>query len=107
MVVPSSRGGVPVFSRPSAKPARSSVRESPVAGASPDPAGRNLPLADVDEAAQKRAGGQHDSAAPKHPAVGKPHARHATVRRDEIVDFALDDREIVAGGASASCMAAA
>ena len=40
MVVPSSRGGVPVLSRPSAKPARSSVRESPTAGASPTrPAG--------------------------------------------------------------------
>ena len=40
MVVPSSRGGVPVFSRPSANPARSRVRERPIAGASPTrPAG--------------------------------------------------------------------
>ena len=40
IVLPSSRGGVPVLSRPSAKPARSSVRERPSAGASPTrPAG--------------------------------------------------------------------
>ena len=40
MVRPSSRGGVPVLSRPSAKPARSSVRDRPSAGASPTrPAG--------------------------------------------------------------------
>ena len=35
IVVPSSRGGVPVFKRPSANPARSSVRDRPSAGASP------------------------------------------------------------------------
>ena len=40
IVPPSSRGGVPVLRRPSAKPARSSVRERPSAGASPTrPAG--------------------------------------------------------------------
>ena len=40
MVRPSSRGGVPVLSRPSANPSRSSVRDSPTAGASPTrPAG--------------------------------------------------------------------
>ena len=40
MVLPSSRGGVPVLSRPSAKPIRSSVSDSPTAGASPTrPAG--------------------------------------------------------------------
>jgi hypothetical protein len=33
MVVPSSRGGVPVFRRPSANPIRSRVSESPTAGA--------------------------------------------------------------------------
>ena len=40
IVVPSSRGGVPVLSRPSAKPSRSRVSDSPTAGASPTrPAG--------------------------------------------------------------------
>ena len=40
MVRPSSRGGVPVLSRPKAKPKRWRVAESPSAGASPTrPAG--------------------------------------------------------------------
>ena len=40
IVVPSSRGGVPVLRRPSEKPQRASVRDSPSAGASPTrPAG--------------------------------------------------------------------
>ena len=40
IVVPSSRGGVPVLRRPSAKPQRRSVCDSPSAGASPTrPAG--------------------------------------------------------------------
>jgi len=43
MVVPSSRGGVPVFNRPRVKPARSKEVESPKAGASPTrPAGQFL-----------------------------------------------------------------
>src|SRR5213592_2409587 len=40
IVLPSSRGGVPVLSLPSANPRRSSVKERPIAGASPTrPAG--------------------------------------------------------------------
>ena len=75
MVVPSSRGGVPVFSRPSAKPARSSVAERPTDGASPTrPAGicwspiwirprRKVPVVSTTAAAAEAA------------AVGKPDAR--------------------------------
>ena len=63
MVVPSSRGGVPVLSRPSAKPSRSSVSDSPTAGASPTRPAGDLLLADVDQAAQKGAGGEHHRAA--------------------------------------------
>ena len=63
MVVPSIRGGVPVLSRPSAKPSRSSVSDSPIAGASPTrPAGvcrspmwisprRNVPVVSTTAAA--------------------------------------------------------
>jgi hypothetical protein len=41
MVVPSSRGGVPVFNRPSVKPTFSKEADSPMAGASPTrPAGQ-------------------------------------------------------------------
>ena len=55
MVAPSSRGGVPVFSRPSAKPeALQGAREADRRRLA-DPAGRDLLLADMDEAAQKGA----------------------------------------------------
>ena len=81
MVVPSSRGGVPVLSRPSAKPSRSSVRESPIAGASPTrPAGvcrspiwirprRNVPVV------------RTTAPAPNVAAIGQPNAGDAPVRR--------------------------
>ena len=62
MVRPSSRGGVPVLSRPSANPSASSVRESPIAGASPTRPAGVLLLADMDEAAQERAGREHHRA---------------------------------------------
>ena len=93
MVVPSSRGGVPVFSRPSAKPARSSVRESPIAGASPTrPAGicrspiwmrprRNVPVVSTTSASAIGA------------AVGQPDAGDA-VAREQIVDLAFDHRQV-------------
>ena len=62
MVRPSSRGGVPVFSRPSAKPSRSKRQRKPDGGRLADPAGRGLLLADMDQAAQERAGGQDHGA---------------------------------------------
>ena len=80
IVVPSSRGGVPVFSRPSAKPTRSSVRESPDRRRFADAAGRNLPFADMDETAQECARGEHNGAALKITAVGQPHAGDAVAR---------------------------
>ena len=46
-----------------------------------DAAGGNLFFADMDEAAQKRAGGQHHGAAGNFAAVGEFHAAHAAVRR--------------------------
>ncbi len=64
MLRPSRRGGVPVFKRPSVKPIFSSVRESPIAGASPTrPAGicfspmwmrprRNVPVVSTTAAAE-------------------------------------------------------
>ena len=73
MVVPSSRGGVPVLSRPSAKPSRSSVSDRPSAGASPTRPAGVCCLADVDQAAQERAGGQHHGAAGR--ARGRPSSR--------------------------------
>ena len=45
-----------------------------------DAAGRNLPLADMDEAAQERACGQHHGASAIGAAVGQPHAGDAVAR---------------------------
>ena len=74
IVRPSRRGGVPVFRRPSAKPNRSRVHDSPSDGLSPDAAGRDLRLADVDQAAQERAGGEDDGARGEAAAVASTSA---------------------------------
>ncbi len=66
---------MPVFRRPSGRSSRSRVRARPIDGASFDPSGRDLPLADMDQAAQKRAGRQHDGAARDPGAIGTEH-RH-------------------------------
>ena len=80
MVLPSSRGGVPVFSRPSRKPSRSSVRASPTDGASPTRPAGILLLADMDQAAQERAGGDDHRAGGERPPV-RQNARRRRVRR--------------------------
>ena len=59
-----------------------------------DPAGRRLPLADMDQAAQERAGGQHHGAAGELAAVGQADAGHAALADQQIVDLGLDHREI-------------
>ncbi len=46
-----------------------------------DPAGRGLALADMDQAAQEGAGGQHRGAAGEFAAVGEAHAGHRAVAR--------------------------
>ncbi len=94
IVAPSSRGGVPVLRRPSAKPSRSSVSERPDRRRLADPAGRRLLFADMDQAAQERAGGQHRGAAGELAAVGEAHAPHRAVSDQQIVDFRLQHSEI-------------
>ena len=71
IVRPSSRGGVPVFSRPSAKPWRASVCDRPSDGRFADPARRDLFFADMDQAVEKGAGRQHDPAGRNPPAVAE------------------------------------
>ena len=94
IVRPSSRGGVPVFSRPSAKPrARQGPRQAERRRLA-DPAGRDLLLADMDEAAEKGAGGQHH---PARRAICRPSPSttpaHPPVRvEQQILGGALDDR---------------
>ncbi len=98
MVVPSSRGGVPVFSRPSAKPNRSSVSGQADRRRLPDPAGRRLPFADMDQPAQKCAGGQHHGAGRELAAVRESEPGGPAARHDQVVGLALDHRQIGGGG---------
>ncbi len=56
MLSRSSRGGVPVFSRPHSKPNDLSDSASSRDGGSPARPGRPLLVADVDQAVQERAG---------------------------------------------------
>ena len=81
MVRPSSRGGVPVFSRPSANPSRSSVVDRPMAGRFADAAGRrlvspmwisprrNVPVVST-TAPASRTRGHRPSLTPVDPAIG-------------------------------------
>ena len=94
MLRPSSRGGVPVFRRPSAKPSFSSVRERPKRRRFADAAGGNLLFADMDEAAQKRPGGQNHGAARELAAVGEFDAADAPIRDDQVVRFRFDHLQI-------------
>ena len=93
MVVPSSRGGVPVFSRPSARPSRSSVSDKAERRRLADPAGRRLALADMDQAPQKSAGGQHHGATGSAAAASRTPA-HDAVADHQVVDLRLDHREV-------------
>src|SRR6185503_3156533 len=60
-----------------------------------DAAGRDLSFADMDEPAQKSAGGEHDGGAGNFAAVGEFDAGDPTVRDDEVVGLGFDHREIV------------
>ena len=71
IVAPSSRGGVPVLSRPSAKPAASRLWASETEGRIAEAPGRRPLVAEVDDPAQERAGGQHDRAASDRAAVSE------------------------------------
>ena len=94
MVRPSSRGGVPVLSRPRVNPSRSKVSDSPIAGASPTrPAGvrcspiwmrprRKVPVV------------RTTAAAAQFPAIAKPDAGGGTVVDEEVVGLPLDHRQV-------------
>ena len=58
-----------------------------------DPARRNLLLADMDQAAQKRAGGQHHGAAADDAAIGQSDARNALLD-DQVVHLGFDHSQI-------------
>ena len=74
IVVPSSRGGVPVFSRPSVKPDPLERRGEPHRRRLADPASGPVPLAEMDQAAQESSRRDDDRARRQLTAVGKPDA---------------------------------
>src|SRR5262249_56984262 len=65
----------------------------PYRGRLADPAGRPILLAEMDQAAQKGAGCDHDSPSRKLPAVGQANAGYAAVGDDQLVRLAFDDAE--------------
>src|ERR1700687_2276770 len=71
IVVPSSRGGVPVFSRPRANPQRRRVCDKPSAGGSPAPRAGVFPLPNREEPAEKGPSGQANPAGRDPPPVAE------------------------------------
>ena len=110
MVRPSSRGGVPVLSRPERKAAALQRRATSPSGGRLADAARPaiLLLADMDQAAQERAGGQHHGAGARargHPPGARPRPRRPrstrsstspsiTVRFGGLADRALHRRGV-------------
>ena len=97
MVRPSSRGGVPVFRRPSAKPAARACVDRPIAGASPTrPAG--ICFSPIWMSPRRKVPVVSTTA----PAVisrpsAEPEPAHAAVRDNEIVGLGLDHFEVRSG----------
>ena len=95
---PSSRGGVPVLRRREDEArgvqAAREVDRRRVA----DAAGRGALVAEMNDAAQERAGGDDDGAAGKGASVGELDAGDRAALENEAARFALDDRQ--AGGLS-------
>jgi hypothetical protein len=94
IVAPSSRGGVPVLRRPSAKPSRSSVSRQSDGGGLADPAGRRLLFAHVNQPAQERAGRQDDGAAGDFAAVLQPDTGDPVGGNQQIVRLAFDHGQV-------------
>ena len=95
MVVPSRRAGVPVFRRPRERPRRASARQAQ-RGILAHPTGRDLPVAEVDQAAEEGARRQHHGAAGDLPAIGEDDRRHrAGIIQRQVEDVALDHGEAV------------
>ena len=90
-VEPRRRAGL----EPAERKAESRKRERKADGRRlTDAPGRDLALADVDQPAQKSAGGQHRGAAGQSAAVDQADARDTPLADDQIVRFAFDHGEI-------------
>ena len=94
IVEPSSRGGVPVLSRPSAKPAASRLWASETEGAIAEAPGRRALVAEMDHSAQEGAGGQHDGGAGDDAAVGELDSRDGAAFGHDPGRFPFDHGQV-------------
>ena len=95
---------MPVLRRPRVRPADSSVRERPSAGASPTRPAGILRLADMDQAAEEGAGRQDDGAGRDAAAVAGDDAGGRRFSMIEVVGFGGDDgRGSGSSGAAPAC----
>ena len=94
MVVPSSRGGVPVFNRPERKAGAFEGGRKPHRRRLADPPGRPVLFAEMDQAAQKGPGGDDDGAGGELAAIAETNAGDAAVRDDQLIRLAFDHAEI-------------
>ncbi len=79
----------------------------PDCGRLADPSGRGLVFADMDQTAQKGAGGEHDGPCPELASIREPDAGCVPATDHQIVGLGFDHFEIVNGARSPACMAAA
>ena len=78
------------MSRPSANPSDSKDVGKPEGGRLADAACGDLPLPDMDEAAQERPRGDHNAAGAQFASVRELDARDGALRKEKIVRFGLD-----------------
>ena len=97
MVRPSRRGGVPVLRRPMRRPKTIEPRREAERRRLVDAPGRDLALADMDQAAQEGAGGEHHGAGAEAAAVGGDDAGDRAVLDDQVLDRRLDHCEVRRG----------
>ncbi len=80
---------------PAERKAQSLERQrEPKGGCLAHPPGRDLLLADMDEAAQERSSRQHHCGRPQLPAIAQPQTRDPAVRHRQIIGLGLDHAEI-------------
>ena len=94
IVRPSSRGGVPVFKRPSSKAEIFQRARKSHCRRFADAAGGNLLFADMNQAAQKRAGRKHHGTGRNFAAISEFDAANATALDHEIIGLGFDHLEV-------------
>ncbi len=90
IVVPSRRGGAGLEPPKSEAGALEGGRKTHCGGLS-DPTGGPVLLAEMDQTAEKGAGGDDDGPCPKLPAIGQAQSGDPTIDHDQLVGLTFDD----------------